>query len=51
MKLPKIELDQLPDLEEKTGIFGSATAGGGSGGGGYSDDRIIALMVYVYTGR
>lgn len=46
MELPKIELDQIPDLEEKTGAFGSTTAGSG---GGYSDDRIIALMVYVYT--
>jgi len=46
MNLPKIELEQLPELEEKTGVFGSVTS---SGGGGYSDDRVIAIMVYVYT--
>ena len=46
MNLPQIDLDQLPELEEKTGLFGSTT---NSSGGGSSDDRIIAIMVYVYT--
>lgn len=43
MKLPKIDLSQLPDLDTLTGLFDSATAGGPG-----SDDRIVILMTYLY---
>ncbi len=47
MKLPEIDLDSVPGLPTKTGVFGSMS--GGREGGGYSDDRVIAVMVYVYN--
>lgn len=44
MQLPKIDIASLPDLDKVTGAFGSlsdlATA--------YTDDSIVAIMVYVY---
>ena len=44
MNLPKIDMDDLPDIEAANGMFGSlsdlATAG--------VDDRVIVIMVYVY---
>lgn len=42
MKLPKIDLASLPDLETLTGLFGSATRTPGH------DDTIIMLAVLVY---
>ena len=42
MKLPEIDLDELPGLETQTGVYGSIN------GGGKSDDRVIAVMVYLY---
>ncbi len=44
MNLPKIDLSQLPDLDTLTGIFGSGHALLAG-----SDDRIVILMVYLYT--
>lgn len=43
MKLPKIDLSVLPDLETLTGLFGSASAGWPG-----HDDRIVILMTYLY---
>lgn len=43
MKLPEIELDEIPGLATKTGIYGSQMSGG------RSDDRVIAVMVYIYN--
>lgn len=44
MNLPSIDISSLPDLGSMTGMFGSlsdvATA--------FTDDRIIAIMVYIY---
>lgn len=40
MKLPKIDLGSLPDLDAATGLFGSHSS--------ISDDSIVAIMVYVY---
>jgi len=45
MNIPKIDLDTLPGLETKTGIYGSMSGGSG----GHADDRVIAVMVYIYT--
>lgn len=43
MKLPKIDLASLPDLESLTGMFGSSpTTGPGH------DDTIIVLATMVY---
>jgi hypothetical protein len=43
MKLPQIDLSQLPDLETLTGLFGSGNAGMPG-----TDDRIVILMSYLY---
>ena len=43
MTLPEIDIDEIPGLEAKTGTYGSITPGG------VSDDRVIAVMVYVYN--
>ena len=43
MKLPEIEIDEIPGLETKTGAYGSIMPGG------QSDDRVISVMVYVYN--
>ena len=43
MKLPKIDLASLPDLNQMVGMFGAARQGGPS-----SDDSIIVLMSVVY---
>lgn len=44
MNLPKIDLQELPDLDTVRGVFGSlsetATAS--------VDDRVVVVMVYVY---
>lgn len=44
MQLPEIDIASLPDLDKVTGAFGSlsefATA--------YTDDSIVAIMVFVY---
>lgn len=42
MKLPKIELDKLPDLETLTGVFGTTPTGPGH------DDTIIMLATLVF---
>ncbi len=42
MKLPKIDLASLPDLDTLTGVFGSMQ--GGPGG----DDLIIVLATVVF---
>lgn len=44
MTPPKINLDDLPDLERTTGVYGSTSIGGGT-----NDDRVIAVMIYVYN--
>jgi len=44
MTLPTINLDELPDLDRKTGVYGSTSIGGGG-----TDDRVIAVMIYVYN--
>ena len=44
MKLPEIELNSVPGLPVKTGVYGSS-----NGGGGRSDDSGIAVMVFVYN--
>lgn len=43
MELPIIELASLPILDNATALFGSITAGKAE-----TDDRIVAIMVYVY---
>ena len=43
MNLPTIDLASLPGLETATGIFGATL-----GAGPTYDDRIVAIMVYVY---
>jgi hypothetical protein len=45
MKLPKIDLSALPDLETLTGVFGSYF---NPAQALQSDDTIIVMMVYVY---
>ncbi|GAA4053087.1 hypothetical protein [Parerythrobacter jejuensis] len=44
MNFPKIDLANLPELDQAAGVFGSlsdfATAA--------TDDRIVILMVYLY---
>lgn len=44
MKLPKIDLENLPVLEAVQGIFGSLSDLAQAS----PDDRIIVLMVYIY---
>lgn len=46
MKLPEIDLEEIPGLPTRTGVYGSMSR---ESGGGYSDDRVIAVMVYVYN--
>ena len=43
MKSANIDLASLPGLETATGIFGSTAQAGAT-----YDDRIVAIMVYVY---
>ncbi|MEZ5749794.1 MAG: hypothetical protein AB7G24_01800 [Novosphingobium sp.] len=43
MKLPQIDLSQLPDLDTLTGLFGSGNAGLPG-----TDDRIVIMMTYLY---
>lgn len=43
MNLPKIDIADLPGIEQVQGLFGSLVASGGT-----MDDTIILLMVYVY---
>ena len=45
MKLPEIDIDQIPGLATKTGIYGST----GMSGGGRNDDRVVAVMVFIYN--
>ncbi|MFN2100178.1 hypothetical protein [Altererythrobacter sp. MF3-039] len=45
MKLPEIDLDEIPGLPTKTGVYGSMSGGGG----GSSDDTVIVVMVFVYN--
>ena len=45
MKLPKIDISALPDLETLTGVFGSLAHPAQSL---QSDDSIVILMVFVY---
>jgi hypothetical protein len=44
MKLPKIDLTSLPDLDTMIGVFGSTTMSSFPG----HDDRIVVLATYVY---
>ena len=46
MKLPKIDVSSLPDLEVLTGLFGSFKQFDPGLAG--SNDLLIVLMVYVY---
>ncbi len=46
MKLPKIDISSLPDLEVLTGMFGSIKHF--DLGLAASNDMIIVLMVYIY---
>lgn len=41
MKLPKIDLSSLPDMEKLTGVFGTSSGPG-------HDDTIIVLATMVY---
>jgi len=43
MKLDKIDLASLPGLDTATGLFGSAQQAAAN-----FDDRVVAMMVYVY---
>lgn len=43
MNVPKIDLTSLPGLDIATGMFGSTAQSGTT-----YDDRIVAIMVYVY---
>lgn len=43
MKLPNIDLASLPGLDTATGIFGSTAHTALA-----YDDRVVAIMVYVY---
>ncbi|MDE2403825.1 MAG: hypothetical protein KGM17_03800 [Sphingomonadales bacterium] len=45
MELPKIDMKNLPDQTQMTGVFGSALEPTRTDG---SDDSIIALMVFIY---
>lgn len=45
MKLPEIEIDEIPRLPTKTGVYGSMSGGSG----GRSDDSVIAVMVFIYN--
>lgn len=45
MNTPKIDLDTLPNLKTMTGVYGSMSGGSG----GYHDDRVIAVMTYIYS--
>ena len=42
MKLPKIDLSALPDLDVMTGLFGSLVRDPGG------DDTIVIIMTYIY---
>lgn len=44
MKLPKLDLSALPDLETLTGVFG---AGGRTPNPGH-DDTIVVLATFLY---
>ncbi|WP_427965731.1 hypothetical protein [Altererythrobacter sp.] len=43
MNLPQLDLASLPGLDIATGVFGSIAPGTGP-----YDDKIVAIMVYVY---
>ena len=43
MKLPKIDLSALPDLDTLTGLFGSLTADMPG-----HDDTVVILATFVY---
>ncbi len=44
MKLPKIDLSSLPDLDTLAGIFGSIAESSGP----TVDDRVVVIMTYLY---
>ncbi len=44
MSHPAIELASIPSLDTATGIFGSSAQTGVA-----YDDRVVAIMVYVYN--
>ena len=43
MNIPKIDLSSLPGLDVATGLFGSTAPINAT-----YDDRVVAIMVYVY---
>lgn len=43
MNAPKLDLASLPGLDTATGIFGSSANASAT-----YDDRVVAIMVYVY---
>ncbi|MBU6265892.1 MAG: hypothetical protein KGN34_00030 [Sphingomonadales bacterium] len=45
MELPKIDLKNLPDQTQMTGVFGSAMEPSRMDG---SNDSILLLMVFIY---
>ena len=45
MKLPKIDISALPDLETLTGVFGSLA---NPIRAMESDDSVVVIMTYVY---
>jgi hypothetical protein len=45
MKLPEIDLDEIPGLPTRTGVYGSMSGGHG----GKSDDTVIVVMVFIYN--
>ena len=43
MKLPKLDLSALPDLDTLTGLFGSLSADGPG-----HDDTVVILATFIY---
>lgn len=44
MKLPKLDISALPDLDTLTGVFGSLV----NPAQAQSDDSVIIIMTFVY---
>lgn len=43
MNVPKIDLSAIPGLDVASGIYGSVSQAAGT-----YDDRVVAIMVYIY---
>ncbi|WP_164931273.1 hypothetical protein [Erythrobacter sp. HKB08] len=44
MNLPKIELSDIPDLDDAAGLFGTMSDVASAA----TDDRVVVIMVFVY---